>query len=157
MTNSERTAITDIPWSVPVPLGNRLCWFDGARNVTIPVTEVRLLHTNAPFDLDRGWHAVLPTENGTEVSLTYDPDYADEEESLSIWLDVRHPQYECRVGAWIKNDHIVYDPECLGDACPGCTHDLYQWFAYVTSPSEVMAHLARLGSLPIKALYENGS
>lgn len=155
---SKETAMGPSAWEAPILLGNRLCWFDGLRNVTIPVVQVRPIYRTPPDDFDRGWHAVLPTENGAQVSLTWDPEnHFPDEPPCSIWLDVPHPEYEHLIPARVEGDRIVYDPECLGDQCPGCEHDWDRWWHYVDSPHNVLARLAEVGSLPIVVPSKNGS
>lgn len=145
------------PWTHPIVLGSRLCWFDGERNVVIPIMDVRPLYTDdRSEDLEKGYMATLPTENGATVDVTYDPEVVDDKSPMTQWLYVRHPEYGYLIDAKVEDGHIVYDPSCLGEKCPGpcrwCGGFDSQWWEYVTSPGEVMSNLAWLGSLPIKAV-----
>lgn len=151
-------------WAVPVPLGSRLLWRYEDRNWSIPNVKVESIYTDQRrLDLDNGWMAVLPTENGVEVSLSYDPqpDYP-ENERLSLHISVRHPEFDHRIDARIERFEVPgegvrywveYDPDCMGDACVGpcsCTGLDHAWSEYVTSPQHILDRLAWLGSLPIK-------
>lgn len=150
-------AETRAPWTHPIVLGSRLCWFDGERNVVIPVTDVRPLYTDdRAEDLEKGYIATLPSENGATIDVTFDPETMGDKSMLTQWLYVKHPQFGHIIDAAVKDGHIVYDPRCDGEKCvgycPWCNGVDNQWWEYVTSPGQVMNNLAWLGSLPIKAV-----
>lgn len=145
-------------WDHPIVLGKRLCWFDGERNRVVPILSVRSLWTNEQqYDLENGYHATLPTENGATVDVTYDPGHestlTDDESRVTQWLYVTHPEYGYLIDAAVKDDAIVYDPGCRGAICEACDHSPGHWWEYVFNVDQIMRNLAWLGSLPIKAVW----
>lgn len=145
-------------WDHPIALGRRLCWYDGENNRTLPIIEVESLYTDERDLNEFGFHAILPTENGVTVQLTFDPGGEDEEsrelvrargEGVTLWLFVKHPVTDKLCAATIRGDRAVYDFWC-GDEC-SCTHEHGGWFEYVHSVDEVLDRLAHLGRLRIEA------
>lgn len=132
--------------TTPLLSGNRLRWFDA----TIPVVASSPIYTDEhrrQNPQQYGFHAVLPTENGTNVMVTVDPE-ADEPEMVSQWLYVKHPETGRRVPAKIVDGQVEHC-RCESYCQPGCWHD-DGWWEYVSSPQRLMANLAWLGSLQIR-------
>lgn len=145
----------------PMALGRRVFWgrtSDGSRPITLPVIEVRSLHTDDRDLNEHGFFATLATENGVTVDLTYDPGSDDESramniergETVSLWVYVIHPSTGNRCAARIKGDEAIYDAWC-GDE-DHCPHEHGGWFEYVHGPEDVMDRLAHLGRLRIRAV-----
>lgn len=159
----DAAAPTTRTWPAPVPLGSRILWRYEDRNWSISNVKVESIYTDERrLDLDNGWMATLPTENGVEVLLAYDPqpEYPASEH-LALHIGVRHPEFghliDGKIGRGQFSDGahywVEYDPDCMGDECSGpctCTQLDHAWFEYVTSPQHILDRLAWLGSLPIR-------
>lgn len=150
-------------WPHPEPLGRRLLWFDGERNVTIPLAdpEARPIYTDGR-DLSHGWIAALPMENGARLDISWDPEF---DRTTSLFLYVEHPEYgyliDARIGRSPVPDYwIEYGPWCEGPNCEGwcswCSPIDHQWWEYVSSPQHVLDRLAWIGSLPIRVATHIG-
>lgn len=135
--------------TAPVPLANGLVW-DG---VFIPVVEVKSMYTDGR-ELAAGFHAHLPTENGTYVEVTYDREWAEhyEESGVSQWLYVVVGPDARMTGARVRDGRVLYHATCPDHRCDPCDCNSWDqwWVPCVDSPGEVLANLAWLGSLPVE-------